>query len=396
MAAIAHKRDLARREVVEMRKAFLSNRVFAALVAAVLTVGLVPVAPAFAGEGAGDASSRAYGGFSDVYPNDWFAESGDLDYAVSHGLLSGYPDGTFGPYDTLTRGQVVTVLWRMAGSPSADAGRFYDVDYGRYYGTAVSWARLTGVVSGYGDTNTFGPEDPVTREQLCVMLANYAGRLCYETTASNCFALDRIAGSDGVSSWARTQMGWAVDEGIISGELVDGIAYVSPQGTALRCAFAKMVSVLHRDSLDGVGCTAQNGGIWHYDGGYATIDLPIDWKSVVDPMPMGNTSGVFHIDFYPIGATNLYPMLLRIDGQRGSGAYEEVTPLTNQAAAVAWDAIRAGKDTGFSRSMIDRMMAVTTGGKMTADDVAMFSSLQEAQDVARAFGNQVRFRAYVR
>lgn len=222
----------------------LAGRALSCLLAVVLAAGLTTLVP---GEAKADeeAQPREYMGFSDVRPGDWYATDDVLGYAVDSGLLSGYPDGTFGPYDPVTRGQVMTVLWRMTGSPSAGAQAFDDVDYTQYYGEAVLWARDASIVSGYGNTNTFGPDDPVTREQLAAILSNYAREVAHLNSYSDCAALDRIAGSGDVSSWARTQMGWAVDQGIISGELVDGTPYVNPQGTAQRCAFAKMISVLH-------------------------------------------------------------------------------------------------------------------------------------------------------
>ena len=190
-------------------------------------------------------------GFSDVTPGDWYATDDVLGYATSHGLLQGYGGTTlFGPYDAVTRGQIATILWRIAGEPSANAQDFSDVNYSEYYGSAIEWARSTGVISGYGDTNTFGPGNPVTRQELCVMLANYAEKIARQSTSTTGAALDRIAGSNEVASWAREQMGWAVDEGIISGEMVNGTAWVNPNGTAQRCAVAKMASVFHRDVLN--------------------------------------------------------------------------------------------------------------------------------------------------
>ena len=190
-------------------------------------------------------------GFSDVSATDWYATDDVLGYATSHGLLQGYGGTTnFGPYDPVTRGQIATILWRIAGEPSANAQDFSDVNYGNYYGTAIEWARSTGVISGYGDTNTFGPDNSVTRQELCVMLANYAERVAGLSISTTGAALDRIAGSNQVASWAREQMGWAVDQGIISGEMVNGTAWVNPNGTAQRCAVAKMASVFHRDVLN--------------------------------------------------------------------------------------------------------------------------------------------------
>ena len=192
---------------------------------------------------------QSYVGYSDVGESDWYVVSGDFDYSLKYGLLTGYDNGLFGPFDPITRGQVATVLWRIAGEPQVTSDSFTDVDYSKFYGPAIRWARATGVVSGYGDTNTFGPEHNVTREQFAVMLANYAEHVAGLDVSSDCLALDAIAGSGSVSSWARSAMGWAVDNAVISGDLSSGVAQVNPQGTSQRCMAVKMMSVLHRDIL---------------------------------------------------------------------------------------------------------------------------------------------------
>ena len=188
------------------------------------------------------------GGFPDVDPTDWYANQEVLGYILDHGIMHGYDDGRFGPYDSVTRGQVAAMLWNMAGTPSASSEAFDDVDYSQYYGDAIRWARANAVINGYGN-NTFAPEKPVTREELCAMLANYASRIGGMTVSSTGQALDAINGADQVSDWARTSVAWAVDQGIISGEVVDGVAWVNPGNEAWRCAAAKMFAVLHRDIL---------------------------------------------------------------------------------------------------------------------------------------------------
>lgn len=193
-------------------------------------------------------STPVTGGFPDVDPTDWYATEEVLGYVLEHGLMHGYDDGTFGPYVSITRGQVACVLWNMAGSPNANSESFSDVDYSQYYGGAIRWARAHAVINGYGN-NTFDPEKPVTREELCAMLANHAKEIGGITVASNGQALDAINGASEVADWARTSVSWAVDQGIISGEVDNGVAYVNPNGDAWRCAAAKMFSVLHRDVL---------------------------------------------------------------------------------------------------------------------------------------------------
>lgn len=217
--------------------------------AAALCVGTAQVGYAApeASSSDGPISLQAYGGYSDVNKRDWYVESGDFDYVIERGLMSGYGNGLFGPYDTVTRGQVMTILHRMAGEPEVDATPFRDVDYGEYYGPAIRWARAAGVASGYGDTNTFGPNDPVTREQFAVMLTNYARNVAKVRVQTDGSALNKIAESNQVSSWAREAMGWVVDMEILGGVDIGGVDYVRPQDVAQRCQVAKMVAVLHRD-----------------------------------------------------------------------------------------------------------------------------------------------------
>ena len=121
-----------------------------------------------------------YLGFEDVSAEDWAAEQGYIDYVTSEGLMTGLSDTSFGPQEPFSRAQVATVLWRVAGQPDAPEGTplFEDCDYSdtSFYGAAVSWARARGIVTGY-DNTSFGPADPVTREQLATMLARYAERV---------------------------------------------------------------------------------------------------------------------------------------------------------------------------------------------------------------------------
>lgn len=182
--------------------------------------------------------------FSDVSGDEWFSREGALSYAVSRGLLTGYGDGTFGPYDAVTRGQAVSVLWRISGRPALQTQRFNDVDYDQYYGGAVHWARATGIVSGYDGSNRFGPNDPVTREQLAKMIFSYAARLGVDVSVEG----DEVQFVDDslISAWARPSVAWCAQRGVITGDAAEGGPRANPQGTAQRCQLAKMVSVLHR------------------------------------------------------------------------------------------------------------------------------------------------------
>ena len=183
----------------------------------------------------------------DVSLFDWYTSStGVYQYVNYHGIMGNY-SGTnlFGPYDDITRGQVATILWRMAGEPVATAADFEDVSADAYYAQAVRWARSVGVVDGYqdadGEYRLFNPEKPVTREELAKMLERYAALVLGWDTQTDCALMDAKVDAGAVSPWAREVMGWAVDEGLISGIREDGVDYLTPQATAWRASMASMV-----------------------------------------------------------------------------------------------------------------------------------------------------------
>lgn len=181
--------------------------------------------------------------FPDCNPNEWYASA--VTYVSDKGLITGYNDGTFGPYDNITRGQLVTILWRMEGKPVSSSAGFSDVSSSDFYYFAALWAQKNGVIKGYGD-GTFGGERLITREEAAVMLANYANFKGYDT-ASDKAALMRISGWREADSWALDSLGWCVDQGLMSGKDTPSGAYLDPMGSTWRSAMAKMIMVLDRD-----------------------------------------------------------------------------------------------------------------------------------------------------
>lgn len=112
-------------------------------------------------------------GFSDVAANAWYADA--VTYVRNHGLMSGTSTTTFSPEATTSRGQIATILYRAAGSPAVTGGTdFPDVASTAYYADATRWASANGIVSGYPNGN-FGPNDPITRQQFAAILWRYAG-----------------------------------------------------------------------------------------------------------------------------------------------------------------------------------------------------------------------------
>ena len=109
--------------------------------------------------------------FSDVDSGDWFYDA--VKYVYDNGLMNGADGGIFDPYGATTRGQIVTILWRLEGSPVINYAMDYDdVVDSDWYAEAIRWASSIGIVGGYDDGN-FGPEDAITREQMAAMLYRY-------------------------------------------------------------------------------------------------------------------------------------------------------------------------------------------------------------------------------
>lgn len=181
--------------------------------------------------------------FPDCNPNEWYAPA--VTYVSNKGLITGYDNGTFGPYDNITRGQLVTILWRMEGKPVSSSAGFSDVSSSDFYYSAALWAQKNGVIKGYGD-GTFGGERLITRQEAAVMLANYASFKGYDT-ASDKTALRNISGWREADSWALDSLGWCVDRGLMSGKDTPSGAYLDPMGSTWRSAMAKMIMVLDRD-----------------------------------------------------------------------------------------------------------------------------------------------------
>ncbi len=163
----------------------------------------------------------------------WYLDA--VKYSFENNIIKGYDEETFAPNDKLTRGMVVTILYRMEGEPAVSgAPKFSDVK-GGYYKNAIKWASDNKIVNGYKNTNKFGPDDNVTREDLAIMLCNYAEFKGRDMTKSN----DLKAFSDGnkVSKYAEKSVKWAVGSGVITGNKDKTL---NPQGTATRAEAAAM------------------------------------------------------------------------------------------------------------------------------------------------------------
>ncbi len=165
--------------------------------------------------------------FTDVKTSRWSYEA--IRYAVEQGYMNGIGDGKFDPAGSMTRGMVVTVLYRREGSPAVTfRNDFSDVKAGKYYSDAVIWAKDEGVVNGVTE-NTFEPNGKITREQLATMLSRFSER-CLVSVPDRA-DLSGYPDSDRIHSYAKDAMAWANEANLIKG-MSDGT--LSPSGNATR------------------------------------------------------------------------------------------------------------------------------------------------------------------
>lgn len=178
--------------------------------------------------------------YEDVPEDAWYYEA--VQYTSEHGLFQGITETKFGPHITMTRGMLVTVLYRLEGEPAVDGETqpFTDVDASQYYGDAITWAANSGVVNGMTDTR-FAPEAAVTREQMVAILYRYAGLKGADVTVKA--DLESFPDHDQVKPYARDAFSWAVGAGIIQGDSNGGITTLSPCNSATR---AQVAAVLMR------------------------------------------------------------------------------------------------------------------------------------------------------
>ena len=210
--------------------------------------------------------------FTDV--NNHWAKDNML-FVVSRGLLSGTSATTFSPNTGMTRGMFVTALGRLAGVDPTDyqASRFTDVKEDAYYAPYVNWAAKTGVVSGTTDT-TFAPDTNINREQMAVIMKNYATKLGY--TIPKTLEVVNFADSAGISSWAKEAVKSMQQAGILAGKTNNCF---DPAGTATR---AEVATVLRRfveiviDPQTANGWVQNDSGEWSY---YKNGDLVKGWLS---------------------------------------------------------------------------------------------------------------------
>ena len=198
--------------------------------------------------------------FTDIH-NHWAADN--ILFAASRGLLSGTSDTTFSPNTGMSRGMFVTALGRLAGinPDSYKTGKFTDVKADAYYAPYVNWAAQNGIVEGVTAT-TFAPDSNINREQMAVIMANYAKKLGYDLPKT----LQAVTFADNaqISSWAKNAVRAMQQAGILAGK--NGNKF-DPKGTATR---AEVATILRRfveiviDPQTANGWQQNDSGQWSY------------------------------------------------------------------------------------------------------------------------------------
>ena len=198
--------------------------------------------------------------FTDI-TGHWAADN--ILFAASRGLLSGTSDTTFSPDTGMTRGMFMTALGRLAGinPDSYQTGKFTDVKADAYYAPYVNWAAQTGIVEGVTDT-TFAPDTNINREQMAVIMKNYAAKLGYDLPQT--LKAVTFADNTQISSWAKDAVKSMQQAGILAGKNENKF---DPKGTATR---AEVATVLRRfveiviDPQVANGWQQNDSGQWNY------------------------------------------------------------------------------------------------------------------------------------
>lgn len=192
-----------------------------------------------------DNQQRQIDNYKDVKKDAWYYST--VEYTINRKIFMGTSDTTFSPDVSMNRGMFVTVLWRMEGAPiTTTETTFSDVPSNEYYYQAVKWATSKKIVSGYTGTTKFGPTDNITREQIAVILRNYANYKKIDTNTSTSL---EYPDKEQVSSWAESAVKWAVKEKLIQGVDVKEGKILAPQALTTRAQVATII-MRYNTSLD--------------------------------------------------------------------------------------------------------------------------------------------------
>lgn len=279
----------------------LGKRVFSAALACVLLVSATVSL---------NASAASASTMTDIPSGSWYESA--VQYCLNNNYMNGESETKFNPNGTVSRAQMVQVLYNLEGQPGLAGAPdvFDDVDITNWYFRAVTWAKAKNIASGTSAT-TFNPNAPVTREQVATFFANYAKfKNNYSGAQSD---LSKYSDRNKISAWAKENIAWAVNTGLMSGT---SETTLDPQGTCIRAQLAQFIKNYFKDNSDpeitptptptpepenpvikpdGEYAPVQTGGkqisegkVWKDDSGETWIQFPeynigADLKPVFDP-----------------------------------------------------------------------------------------------------------------
>ena len=179
--------------------------------------------------------------FADLDIDAWYTDS--TDFVIANGLMNGTGNDKFDPNGTTSRAMIVTILWRLEGSPIVNyAMDFEDVDADRWYTEALRWAASNKIAEGYGN-GKFGTNDAITREQMVTIMWRYAKYKGYDVSVGANTNILSYGDAFDVSEWAIPAMQWACGSGMIQGIADGSTMNLVPQGNATR---AQAAAILQR------------------------------------------------------------------------------------------------------------------------------------------------------
>lgn len=210
----------------------LGKRVFSAALACVLLVSATVSL---------NASAANVSDMTDIPSGSWYESA--VRYCLNNNYMNGESETKFNPNGTVSRAQMVQVLYNLEGQPGYTSGHtpFVDITPGSWYYNAVRWGEENGIASGTSAT-TFKPNAPVTREQVATFFANYAKfKNNYSGAQSD---LSKYSDQNKISTWAKENISWAVNYGLMSGT---SETTLDPQGTCIRAQLAQFIKNYFKD-----------------------------------------------------------------------------------------------------------------------------------------------------
>jgi uncharacterized repeat protein (TIGR02543 family) len=242
--------------------------------------------------------------FTDIAADKWYYKG--VQYCYRQGLMNGMSDTEFSPNTYGTRAQVVTVLYRLAGSPAVDSlsSKFSDVADTLWYTKAVIWAEAKGITTGYED-GTFRPGRNVTRQEFLTFLYRY---LASDSDSSYVQSSAIAAFSDGdkVQDWAKAAENWSVATGLQTGYVEDGLSYLRPNTYVRRSEMATFLYRCQTVSDQEKASTADSMAGQSVEALYAAIGYPDRTEYTASCLVMDGEDGFLYYDGFLVG-TIRYP-----------------------------------------------------------------------------------------